>query len=197
MFANVARKQRRSAPAEGKVADGANAARSLRPCRDRCLRSTCRRLRPGCAWAHRVWSDAPERQASTGNSGRPELVRKWEALHPALAPRGDPRRPALRQSGWIDLDEAPLVGGPRSAQTPQNWRRATRRPGAPTSRAGQLGRGSGLSRILLGIRSHVSASRLLAGHRSRRQGAVNLRDARPEGAWLTHQLVGWRPYSTR
>jgi hypothetical protein len=181
---NVTRKQRRSAPAGGKVADGANATRSLRPCRDQSLRSPFRRPRPGCACAHGVWGDASERQASTGNSGRPKLARKREAVYPALATRGDPCRPALRQSGWLDLDEVPLVGGPRSAQTSQNWRPATRRPGPPTSRAGQLGRGSGLSRIVLGIRSHVSASRLLAGHRPRRQGAADVRDACPQGVWL-------------
>jgi hypothetical protein len=113
-----------------------------------------------------------------------KLARKREAVYPALATRGDPCRPALRQSGWLDLDEVPLVGGPRSAQTSQNWRPATRRPGPPTSRAGQLGRGSGLSRIVLGIRSHVSASRLLAGHRPRRQGAADVRDACPQGVWL-------------
>ena len=168
----------------GKVADGANAAQSVRPCGDRCLRSPFRCARPGCAWAHGVWCDPPKRQPSTGNNGKPKLVRKREALHPAVATRGDPRGPAFRQYGWLDLDEVPVVGGPRSAKTPQNWRPATRWPVPPASRTGQLGRGSGFSRILLGIRCHVSASRLLAGHRTRREGAVDVRDARPQGAWL-------------
>jgi hypothetical protein len=45
------------------------------------------------------------------------------------------------------------------------------------------------SRLLLVIWAYVSPSRLLAGHRTRREGAVDVRDACPQGAWLG-QLAG-------